>query len=185
MCQGKVASDRSLADASPAKGAGLAPLREPCPFAKRGRLPPELWAGVGCRSLCARTAAHASTAATHEPQLQLMPRSPVIPGGRPPRGGGNGAWIPYSSGIRESRFPLRELRVQSRGHPIRVFYAFDPWGQAVLLIAGDKTGDDRFYETLRRENHLVSTLRRYVEALGGELEIVASFGDKRVRLQGI
>ncbi|MEE9263533.1 MAG: type II toxin-antitoxin system RelE/ParE family toxin [Vicinamibacteria bacterium] len=98
---------------------------------------------------------------------------------------GTALGFPYSSGIRESRFPLRELRVQSRGRPIRVFYAFDPWRQAVLLIAGDKTGDDRFYETLRRENHLVSTLRRYVEALGGELEIVASFGDKRVRLQGI
>jgi transcriptional regulator with XRE-family HTH domain len=39
--------------------------------------------------------------------------------------------------------------------------------------------------TERREDHLVSTLRRYVEALGGELEIVASFGDKRVRLQGV
>ncbi len=39
--------------------------------------------------------------------------------------------------------------------------------------------------TERREDHLVSTLRRYVEALGGELEVVASFGDKRVRLQGV
>ena len=35
----------------------------------------------------------------------------------------------------------------------------------------------------QRRDHLVSTLRRYVEALGGELEIVASFGDKRVRLR--
>jgi len=39
--------------------------------------------------------------------------------------------------------------------------------------------------TERREDHLVSTLRRYVEALGGELEIVASFGEKRIRLQGV
>ncbi|MGH9461055.1 MAG: type II toxin-antitoxin system RelE/ParE family toxin [Vicinamibacteria bacterium] len=60
---------------------------------------------------------------------------------------GTALGFPYSSGIKESRFPLRELRVQSRGRPIRVFYAFDPWRQAVLLIAGDKTGDDRFYET--------------------------------------
>jgi hypothetical protein len=60
---------------------------------------------------------------------------------------GTALGFPYSSGIRESRFPLRELRIQSRGRPIRVFYAFDPWRQAVLLIAGDKTGDDRFYET--------------------------------------
>jgi hypothetical protein len=29
-----------------------------------------------------------------------------------------------------------------------VFYAFDPARQAVLLIGGDKTGDDRFYERM-------------------------------------
>ena len=33
-----------------------------------------------------------------------------------------------------------------------------------------------------REDYLLSTLRRYVEALGGELEVIASFGDRRVRL---
>jgi len=38
--------------------------------------------------------------------------------------------------------------------------------------------------TERRNDHLMSTLRRYVEALGGELEIVANFGDKRIRLRG-
>jgi hypothetical protein len=42
---------------------------------------------------------------------------------------------------------MRELRVQSGGRPLRVFYAFDPVRNAVLLIGGDKTGDDRFYET--------------------------------------
>jgi DNA-binding transcriptional regulator YiaG len=36
-----------------------------------------------------------------------------------------------------------------------------------------------------REDHLVSTLRRYVEALGGELEILARFGDKTVKLHGV
>jgi hypothetical protein len=44
--------------------------------------------------------------------------------------------------------PLRELRVQSGGRPLRVFYAFDPRRSAILLIGGDKTGDDRFYERL-------------------------------------
>jgi hypothetical protein len=29
-----------------------------------------------------------------------------------------------------------------------VFYAFDPIRQAVLLIGGDKAGDDRFYDRL-------------------------------------
>jgi hypothetical protein len=55
--------------------------------------------------------------------------------------------FPYSSGVRGSRHEhMRELRVQSRGSPIRVFYAFDPRRTAILLIGGDKTGQDRFYE---------------------------------------
>ena len=41
---------------------------------------------------------------------------------------------------------MRELRVQSAGKPIRTFYAFDPRRTAILLIGGDKTGDDRFYK---------------------------------------
>jgi hypothetical protein len=55
--------------------------------------------------------------------------------------------FPYSTAIQGSRYPLRELRVQSGGRPLRVFYAFDPERQAVLLLGGDKTGDDRFYQT--------------------------------------
>ncbi len=43
---------------------------------------------------------------------------------------------------------MRELRVQQQGRPYRVFYAFDPLRKAILLIAGDKTGDDRFYERM-------------------------------------
>ena len=54
---------------------------------------------------------------------------------------------PHSSGIRGSRHShMRELRAQSGGSPIRVFYAFDPRRSAILLIGGDKTGDNRFYE---------------------------------------
>jgi hypothetical protein len=41
---------------------------------------------------------------------------------------------------------MRELRVQSGGKPLRVFYAFDPRRMAILLIRGDKTGDNRFYD---------------------------------------
>ena len=55
---------------------------------------------------------------------------------------------PYSSEIKGSSVALRELRVQSGGRPLRVFYAFDPRRQAVLLLGGDKTGDDRFYERM-------------------------------------
>lgn len=35
----------------------------------------------------------------------------------------------------------------------------------------------------RRGDHRLSTLRRIVQALGGDLEVVAKFGDKRVRLR--
>lgn len=53
---------------------------------------------------------------------------------------------PYSSDIRSSRHRhMRELRVQSGGRPLRIFYAFDPRRSAILLIGGDKTGDNRFY----------------------------------------
>jgi len=33
------------------------------------------------------------------------------------------------------------------GRPYRVLYAFDPRRTAILLIGGDKTGNDRWYET--------------------------------------
>ena len=54
---------------------------------------------------------------------------------------------PYSSGIHGSRYShMRELRIQHEGRPYRVLYAFDPQRMALLLIGGDKTGDDRWYE---------------------------------------
>ncbi len=37
----------------------------------------------------------------------------------------------------------------------------------------------------RRDDHLVSTIRRYVEALGGTVEVVAVLGNKRVALTGV
>ncbi len=37
----------------------------------------------------------------------------------------------------------------------------------------------------RRDDHLISTLRRYVTALGGNLEVVAVFDNKRIALKGI
>ena len=43
---------------------------------------------------------------------------------------------------------LKELRVQHKGKPFRVFFAFDPLRQAVMLCGGDKTGDKQFYKTV-------------------------------------
>ncbi len=55
--------------------------------------------------------------------------------------------FPFSSQVKSSRFPeMRELRAQAGGDPLRMLYAFDPRRTAILLVADDKTGDDRWYE---------------------------------------
>jgi len=57
--------------------------------------------------------------------------------------------FPHSSDVRQSRHSsMRELRSQCEGMPLRTFYAFDPRRVAILLIGGDKTGDDRFYDVM-------------------------------------
>ncbi len=43
---------------------------------------------------------------------------------------------------------MRELRVSVGGRPVRVFYAFDPRRAAILLIGGDKTGQNGSYTRL-------------------------------------
>lgn len=44
---------------------------------------------------------------------------------------------------------MKELRIQSKGDPIRAFFAFDPDRTAILLCAGKKTGrEKRFYEEM-------------------------------------
>ena len=49
--------------------------------------------------------------------------------------------------VTSSRYPqMRELRTQSSGKPLRTLYAFDPRRYAILLIGGEKTGDDRWNE---------------------------------------
>lgn len=55
--------------------------------------------------------------------------------------------FPHSSGVNGSRHGhMRELRTQFGGRPLRILYAFDPRRKAILLIGGDKTGNDRWYE---------------------------------------
>ncbi len=56
--------------------------------------------------------------------------------------------FPFSSGIEGSKFShMRELRIQSRYNPLRILYAFDPRRTAILLVAGNKRGDQRWYKT--------------------------------------
>lgn len=55
---------------------------------------------------------------------------------------------PYVDHVKGSMFNnMKELRIQISGKPWRVLFAFDPDRAAILLIGGDKSGDDRWYKT--------------------------------------
>jgi len=55
--------------------------------------------------------------------------------------------FPHTSGVIGSKHAhMRELRVQHEERPYRILYAFDPRRCAVLLLGGDKTGDNRWYD---------------------------------------
>jgi len=57
---------------------------------------------------------------------------------------------PYADKVKGSIYPnMKELRVQSKGRPIRAFYAFDPNRVGILLCGGGKAGKDkRFYDDM-------------------------------------
>ena len=56
---------------------------------------------------------------------------------------------PHANSVHGSRHPnMKELRTQCGGRPLRTFFAFDPRRCAILLIGGDKTGDERFYDRM-------------------------------------
>ena len=56
---------------------------------------------------------------------------------------------PHADTVNSSRHSnMKELRTQHEGRPYRTFFAFDPKRSAILLIGGDKTGNDRFYEEM-------------------------------------
>jgi hypothetical protein len=51
--------------------------------------------------------------------------------------------------VYDSKFTnMKELRVQHRGKPLRAFFAFDPFRQAIVLCIGDKGGKKRFYKEM-------------------------------------
>jgi len=51
------------------------------------------------------------------------------------------------------------------------------------VAAALKTSQGEISRLERREDFHVSTLQEYVAALGGELEVIANFGKRRVRLR--
>jgi len=57
---------------------------------------------------------------------------------------------PYADTVEGSKCPnMKELRIQSKGKPLRAFFAFDPKRKAILLCAGNKSENKkRFYEVM-------------------------------------
>jgi hypothetical protein len=54
---------------------------------------------------------------------------------------------PYVDTVEGSQFTnMKELRVQFRGDPWRILFAFDPRRVAILLVGGTKRGDKRWYK---------------------------------------
>jgi hypothetical protein len=54
---------------------------------------------------------------------------------------------PYVDTVEGSAFTnMKELRVQHRGDPWRILFAFDPNRAAILLVGGNKRGDKRWYK---------------------------------------
>ncbi|NES22125.1 MAG: type II toxin-antitoxin system RelE/ParE family toxin [Symploca sp. SIO3E6] len=54
---------------------------------------------------------------------------------------------PYVDTLKGSSLPnLKELRVQHKGDPYRLLFAFDPQRKAIVLVGGNKAGEQRWYE---------------------------------------
>jgi hypothetical protein len=63
------------------------------------------------------------------------------------RQGGPSLGRPHVDSVAGSRYPnMKELRTQHSGRPYRTLFAFDPRRVSILLIGGDKTGNNRWYE---------------------------------------
>lgn len=56
---------------------------------------------------------------------------------------------PYVDTVSESKHKnMKELRIQNKSRLFRIFFAFDPEQNIILLIGGDKVGDKRFYNKM-------------------------------------
>jgi transcriptional regulator with XRE-family HTH domain len=82
----------------------------------------------------------------------------------------------------------RGLRAQ-RGVHLTIRAVREAVGKTQVEVAADSGMDQSDVSRLEGrkdfEDCLVSTLRRYVAALGGDLELVAAFGDRKIILTGI
>ena len=82
------------------------------------------------------------------------------------RDGGPQLGRPHADTVKGSKHSnMKELRTQHQGRALRTLFAFDPRRSAILLLGGDKTGDDRFYERMipladRLYDEHLATLKR-------------------------
>ena len=82
----------------------------------------------------------------------------------------------------------RGLRAQRGVHlPLRTIR--EATGKTQVDVTGasqmDQADISRLEGRASFDDCVVSTLKRYVSALGGQLELVATFGDKRIILTGV
>jgi len=81
----------------------------------------------------------------------------------------------------------RGLRAQ-RGVHLTIRAVREAVGKTQVEVAADASMDQSDVSRLEGredfEECLVSTLSRYIAALGGQLDLVASFGDKKIILTG-
>lgn len=73
---------------------------------------------------------------------------------------------PHVDTLKGSRIPnLKELRVQHQGRPIRILFAFDPRRIGYLILGGDKTGRDDWYERFIPEAEKI--YEKHLAQIGG------------------
>ncbi|GBU10274.1 toxin RelE [Gammaproteobacteria bacterium] len=55
---------------------------------------------------------------------------------------------PYVDALQGSKFNnMKELRIQCKGSPFRLFFAFDPKRNVIVLCAGNKKGKNKLFYT--------------------------------------
>ena len=90
---------------------------------------------------------------------------------------GPGLSRPYADTLKGSRYSnMKERRIQSRGDPLRAFFAFDPARTGIVLCAGNKVGNEkRFYDAMlpladREFTNWLNALKIRSNAMGRTLE---------------
>ena len=94
------------------------------------------------------------------------------------------------SELRAKMSPARQARAAERARALLAELPLQELRHAreltqATLAETMQCGQDEVSKLERRADMLVSTLRRYVEAMGGSLQIVATFPDGEVRISNL